>query len=125
MNNKVILSLPLLLIGLTACHRSSDVTVVTVGTTADMQFSDSGPAVVTKALADRLEPGMSQDDAISVVRDAAEQSPAAKSTIETIVAQSKLNTIRYDLTLSQGKRKLVLRFQDGKLTDVQKVEPTQ
>jgi hypothetical protein len=34
-----------------------------------------------------------------------------------VIDQSKMNDFRYDLTVLQGKRKIVLAFRNKKLTD--------
>ena len=44
--------------------------------------------------------------------------PTAKSSVDAAVTQGKLNDIRYDLTITQGPRKLVLSFKDRKLVEV-------
>jgi len=78
---------------------------------------ESDPPVLSKAVAGRIKPGMSQKEVLSVLQDAARDTPTAKSQIEATVLQGKLNSIRYDLTVIQGKRKLVLAFKDNKLVD--------
>jgi hypothetical protein len=87
------------------------------GTTSQLGLPESDPPVLTRAAADRIKPGMSQDEALAILQDAARNTPSAKSSIDTAVTQGKLNNIRYDLTIRQGKRKLVMNFRDGKLVD--------
>jgi hypothetical protein len=88
-----------------------------VGTSATVGLPEGQPPVLTKTLADRLRPGLSQVEALTILQDAALETPSAKSSVEAAVVQGKLNSIRYDLTITQGLRKLVLVFKDGKLVD--------
>jgi hypothetical protein len=99
------------------CGRSTPVSSKDVGTTTTVGLPESDPPVLTQAVADRIKPGMSQDEALAILQDAARDTPSAKSSVEAAVTQGKLNNIRYDLTISQGKRKLVLAFRDNKLAD--------
>jgi hypothetical protein len=87
------------------------------GTTAEVMFPESDPPVLTRGNADRIQPGMSWEEVIGTLQDAARDTPAAKSQLEPVAALGKLNSLRYDLTVAQGKRKLVLRFRDGKLAE--------
>ena len=86
-----------------------------VGTTAEVMFPESDPPVLSRMTADRIKTGMSWEEVLGVLQDAARDTPAAKSQLEPVAAQGKLNSARYDLTVTQGKRKLVLRFRDGNL----------
>ena len=88
-----------------------------VGTSATVGLPESQLPVLTKAIADRMRPGLSQDEALTILQDAALDTPSAKSSVEAAVVQGKLNSIRFDLTITQGPRKLVLAFKDGKLVD--------
>jgi hypothetical protein len=69
--------------------------------------------MLTKVVADRIQPAMAQADALAVLQEAS----ASNSLINAAVNQGKLNNIRYDLTVTQGKRKLVLHFKDNKLVE--------
>jgi hypothetical protein len=104
----------LLLIG---CGQNASTLPSNAGTTAKLELPESDPPVLTKAIADRIRPGMSQEEVLALLRDAARDTPSAKSSLETIYTQGKLNNVRYDLTLTQGKRKLVLAFKSDALTD--------
>jgi hypothetical protein len=90
-----------------------------VGTTAEVQMPETDPPVITKALAERMQPGLAQADALSILQDAARQLPSVKSYTDFIVVSGNLNPIRYDLTVRQGNRKLILAFKDGKLAAAQ------
>ena len=87
------------------------------GTTSTVQFPEAASPILTKALADRIQPGMAQDAVISILIDAAKGEPSAAGMIEPIAKQSKLNPIRLDLMLTQGKRKLILAFKSDALVD--------
>ena len=65
-----------------------------------------------------MQPGLSQDESLSILQDAVRGTLTAKSSVDAAVTQGKLNDIRYDLTVTQGTRKLVLTFKDRKLADV-------
>lgn len=106
-----------LLATLVGCQQSPPTVSKETGTTAEVGLPESDPPVLFKAVADRIKPGMSQEEALAILQDAGKNTPSARSSLETIVTQGKLNTIRYDLTISQGKRKLVLAFRDGKLVE--------
>jgi len=88
-----------------------------LGTTTKLDLPDSEPPVLSKAVADRIHVGMSQEEVLSLLQGAALAMPSAKSSMEAIILQGKLNSIRYDLTVAQGKRKLFLAFKDNKLVD--------
>ena len=101
----------------TGCGPSTPTLPKDVGTTTTVDLPESNPPVLTQAVADRIKPGMSQDEVLAILQDAAPDTPSAKSSVEAAVTQGKLNNIRYDLTISQGKRKLVLAFRDNKLAE--------
>jgi hypothetical protein len=84
-----------------------------VGTSATVQLPEIGMPMLTKVVADRIQPAMAQADALAVLQEAS----ASNSLINAAVNQGKLNNIRYDLTVTQGKRKLVLHFKDNKLVE--------
>jgi hypothetical protein len=84
-----------------------------VGTSAAVELPETGAPMLTKAVADRIQPGMAQADALAVLQEAS----ASNSLINAAVNHGKLNNIRYDLTVTQGKRKLVLHFKDNKLVE--------
>jgi hypothetical protein len=99
---------------LIGCRRNN---VTDVGTATTLQLPESEPAVLTKDIADRIQVGMSQEQALSILQAAARDIPSAKSTVDVVVTQGKLNNVRFDLTVIQGKRKLALAFKNGKLVD--------
>lgn len=77
---------------------------------------ESDSPALTQAVADRIQPGMSQDEVLAMLQDVAQGTPSAKTSLEHARRQGS-NNIRYVLTINQGKRKLVLTFQDDKLAD--------
>jgi hypothetical protein len=103
------------------CGQDTPTLPTNVGTTAELRLPESDPPVLTKAVADRIRLGMSQEGVISFLRDAARDTPSARSSVEAMSTQSKLNNIRYDLTLTQGPRKLVLAFKADALVDKKQV----
>ena len=60
---------------------------------------------------------MPQEEALAILRDAGGDTPSARSMLEAMYTQGKLNNLRYDLTLSQGRRKLVLAFKNDARVD--------
>jgi hypothetical protein len=86
-----------------------------VGTTSMVGIPESTPPVLTKAVADRIRTGMAQGEVLGILRDASLDTPSAKSLVELASTQSKMNSIRYNLTIVQGKRRLALAFKDEKL----------
>jgi hypothetical protein len=110
----VFLLVCLLLVG---CQPSPPTSSKEAGTTAEIGLPESDPPVLSKAVADRIRPGMSQEEAVGILQDAAKDTPAVKSTLENVVTLSKLNNVRLDLTVSQGRRKLALAFRDAKLVE--------
>jgi len=106
---------PLLLV--TGCDRRTPTLLKEAGTTAVIGFPDSDPPVLSKALTERIEDGMSQEEVVAILKEAASASPPAKASFESVIDQSKMNDFRYDLTILQGKRKLTLAFRNKKLTD--------
>jgi hypothetical protein len=113
----LVVSLVAWLLPVAGCARSTPAPPKDVGTTATVGLPESDPPVLSRAVADRIRPGMSQEDVLAVLQDAARETPSAKSSVEAAVTQGKMNTIRYDLTVTQGKRKLVLAFRDNKLVE--------
>jgi hypothetical protein len=105
----------LVLVALDGC--GSDRPAFTGGTTSEVQLPESDPPVLTKAVADRIRTGMAQEEVLAILRDAARETPAAKSSLELAYTQGKLNTVRYDLTLAQGRRRLVLAFKSATLAE--------
>jgi hypothetical protein len=103
---------------LTGCSTETPTLPGNVGTTSTVELPESTPPVLTKAVADRIRPGMTQEEVLVILRDASRETPSAKTSIEAAHTQSKLNTIRYDLTIVQGKRRLVLAFRTEKLTEM-------
>lgn len=78
---------------------------------------EDGRPVLTDELAVRIVPGMSQDDVLAILQAATRDSAGARSPVEAAITQSRRNSVRYDLTVRQGKRELALSFRDGKLAD--------
>jgi hypothetical protein len=105
------------LFSLVGCGPDTPPPASDVGTTAMVQLPESTPPVLTKAVGDRIRQGMTQEEVFAILRDASRDTPSAKSSIETAFTQAKLNTIRYDLTITQGKRRLVLAFRAEKLAE--------
>jgi hypothetical protein len=99
------------------CEQSSPTLPKDVGTTTTVGLPEGDPPVLTKAVSDRIKPGMPQQEVLAILQDAARGTPAAKTSVDAAVTQGRLNNIRYDLTLTQGNRKLVLSFRDNKLSD--------
>lgn len=89
-----------------------------VGTTATVGLPASDPPVLSRTLAERIKPGMTQDAVLSILQDAASATPSAKSMIDAAATQARLNNLRYDLTVMQGKHKLVLGFREQKLAEM-------
>lgn len=112
-----LMCLPALLPLLVGCQRSPPTWTKETGTTAEVGLPDSNPPVLSKTVADRIKLGMSQEEVLSLLQDAGRNTPAAKSSLEAAATQAKLNSIRYDLTVTQGKRKLVLAFREAKLAE--------
>jgi hypothetical protein len=86
------------------------------GTSTAIALNETEPPVLTKAITTKIRPGLSQEEVLSLLQDAARNTPAAGS-LDSAVALGKLNDIRFDLTVSQGNRKLVLAFRNRKLVD--------
>ena len=103
-----------------ACDRKPQAVVPNAWTTAEVALPPTDPPVVDKALADRFTVGMPQDDAVAVLQSAATSRPVNGSYFQNVADQARLNGVRYDLTVTQGRRKLVLKFRKEKLVDVQK-----
>jgi hypothetical protein len=108
-------------LALVGCGTDRTASTSDVGTTAWIQFPEGNPPLLTRALADRLRPGMAQDEALDILRGAARDTPAAKSMIEATDLQGRLNPNRYDLTVAEGKVRLILAFKAKKLAE-KKVE---
>jgi hypothetical protein len=83
----------------------------------EVGLPDSDPPVLTKAVADRIKPGMSQEEVLGMLQEAGKHTTTAGSLLDNMVTQGKANPVRYDLTVTQGKRKLVLAFRDAKLLE--------
>jgi hypothetical protein len=103
------------------CGRPAAPPPAGVGTTASVGLPESEPPVLSAALADRLKPGMAQGEVLQTLADAAKDTPSARSTLDAVVKQGGLNNVRYELTVTQGKRTLVLRFRDNKLVEMKQV----
>jgi len=106
------------LVAVVGCGRGMPALPSYAGTTSYVQFTESNPPFLTEALARRIRPGMPQEEVLVILRDAAQNTPSAKSSIETAYTTGKLNPSRYDLTIAEGKRKLVLAFKAEKLAEM-------
>jgi hypothetical protein len=104
-------------LALAGCGQSEPPLSENVGTTSEIEFPVADPIMLSKDLADRIKPGMSVEEAMAILQDAVRSNPSARSMVDVAVTQAKLNNIRYDLTVTQGKRKIVLAFRDKKLTE--------
>ena len=87
------------------------------GTTSTVELPESTPPLLTKAVADRIRQGMTQGEVLGILLDASRDTPTAKPLVELASTQSKLNPIRYDLTIVQAGRRLVLAFRSEKLAE--------
>jgi hypothetical protein len=85
--------------------------------TAIVDLSESDPPVLSAAVGARVKVGMSQEEVLAVLRDAATGTPSAQSSLEEAVTQGRWYGSRYDMTVTQGKRELVLTFRGGKLVE--------
>ena len=108
------------ILALAGCGKEPAAPTADMGTTATLVLPESDPPVLTPAVAEWMKPGIAQEDALAVLRDATRDTPSARSSVETVVTQGKMNPIRYDLTVGQGPRKLVLAFKGGKLVEASK-----
>lgn len=88
-----------------------------IKTSAEVGLPGSDPPVLSKAVAERIKPGMSQEEVLGILREAGRNAPAVGTLLDNMVAQGKVNPILYDLTVTQGKRKLVLAFRDANLVE--------
>jgi hypothetical protein len=52
------------------------------GTTAEVMFPESDPPVLTQTVADHIQPGMSWEEVLGILQDAARDTLAAKSQLE-------------------------------------------
>ncbi len=99
------------------CQPSPATALKETETTAEVRLPESNPPVLSKAVADRIKPGMSQEEVLGILHEAGKNTPAVGSLLDNMVTQGKANPIRYALTVTQGKRKLVLAFRDAKLVE--------
>jgi hypothetical protein len=113
----LLISLTGLLPMFSGCSRKAASPPSIVGTSATLVLPDSDPPVLSKSLADRIQTNMSQDDVLAILQQAAQNTSTAKSSVDAIATQGRLNDVRFDLTVMQGKRKLVLAFKDRKLAE--------
>jgi len=81
---------------------------------------ETNPPAIDKSVADRLTIGMDQDQALATLKEATQHAPQTGSSFDNIIEQGRLSGAHYDVTIAQGNRKLVLKFKDKKLVDVQK-----
>jgi hypothetical protein len=102
------------------CGKEPAAPTADMGTTATLVLPESGAPVLTPTVAGRMKPGIAQDEALAILQEAARDTPSARSSVEAVVTQGRMNPIRYDLTVGQGPRKLVLRFKGGKLVEASK-----
>ena len=115
--NRPFLLTPLLVsaLAIVGCGHRESALPSDVGATAEIELPASDPPVLSKALASRFQSGMRQEEILSILRDAGRDTPSAKSLVETAYQHGKLNNIRFDLTVIQGKRKVVLNFKNENL----------
>jgi hypothetical protein len=112
------ISVPISLFALAGCGSARPTIPDHIGTSTTIVLPESDPPVITKALADRIRPGMNQEEVLALLRDAGRPKEQAKSLVEVAEFQGKLNSIRYDLSVWQGKtRKLSLSFKAEKLVE--------
>lgn len=88
-----------------------------VGTTLTVELPENEAPVLSNSHAERIKLGMLQDEVVAILQEAAKNTPS-QSMIDLLATQGKLNTVRFDVTVIQGKRKLVIAFKDGRLTDL-------
>lgn len=81
---------------------------------------ETNPPTLDKSVADRLTIGMDQDQALATLKEATQHAPQTGSSFDNIIEQGQVSGAHYDVTITQGKRKLVLKFKDKKLVDMQK-----
>lgn len=81
---------------------------------------ETNPPAIDKSVADRFTIGMDQDQALATLKEATQHAPQTGSSFDNIIEQGRLSGAHYDVTIAQGNRKLVLKFKDKKLVDVQK-----
>jgi hypothetical protein len=112
-----VIAMVVLLGTVAGCTRSASTLPKDAGTTAEVVLPESNPPVLTLAVAERIKPGMPQDEVLAILQDAARDDPSIKSMVDVTVTQGKLNHFRYDLTISQEKRKLTLAFRNNKLAE--------
>ncbi len=105
------------LVGIAGCRSDNPPIPSYVGTTTEIVIPESNPPVLTRALADKIRPGMAQREILAALREAGSATELARSLVETAELQGKLNNIRYDLSISQGNRKLSLSFKAEKLLE--------
>lgn len=87
------------------------------GANVTISLPDTHPPVLTKAIADRLTNGMPKDDALAVLKEAGQNATAAKAPLDPALEQEKSNAGPHQLIVTQGKRKVVLTFNNGRLVD--------
>ena len=112
------LALMTLCLPLTAgCSGTTSSTVVTATTTrSTLDISEKEPVVLTKALAEKMKPDMSFEQVLEVLKNATQDQPSVKHRVDGLFPKEKI-TKRYELTLKQGQRKLLLIFVENKLRE--------
>lgn len=85
-------------------------------TTSTIEIKEDQPVFVSKALGDRLKSDMTVQQALSALEAAAQDQPLVKSNLEALVPKDTVKQ-RYELTITQGKRKLKLIFVENKLRE--------
>jgi len=80
----------------------------------------TNPPTLDKSVADRFTIGMPQDQALAALKEATQHAPQTGSYFDNVIEQGRLSGAHYDVTITQQNRKLVLKFKDKKLVDVQK-----
>jgi hypothetical protein len=110
-----LLLLPLAGCGQTAPSSSSE--EGTVGTATKLELPEGNSPVLTRAVVDAIQPGMSQEKVREILREGAKDNPAAKSNVDTVSMQGMLPDAKFDLVITQGKRKLTLSFKGKALVE--------
>jgi hypothetical protein len=116
----LLLPLASLLLPLAGCGQSTPApssSEAALGTATTLELPEGNSPVLTKAVVDAIKPGMSQDKVRGILREGAKDNPAAKTNIDTAAMQGMMNDAKFDVTITQGKRKLTLSFKGNSLVD--------
>jgi hypothetical protein len=80
-----------------------------LGADVTVKWPETNPPVLSKLLFDRIKVGMSLEEVLATVRETLGKS--------FLTDQPPSNPVRYDLTITQGKRRILLNFRNNKLVD--------